>query len=57
MIEYSKLQKWIEETDHFLNGPQNNTRANNVKKGQFHVLTFDQSNAPDGKTRYARKHY
>lgn len=51
MIEYSKLRKWVEETDAFLNSPHNKSGGGSVKMGQFHVLTFDQSNAPDGKTR------
>ncbi len=51
MIEFSKLHKWIEDTDLFLNSPRNKSGGINVKMGQFHVLTFDQSNSPDGKTR------
>jgi cadherin 23 len=48
MIEFSKLQKWIEETEGFLN---TQGEKSGVKRGQFRVLTFDHSHAPDGETR------
>jgi len=41
------MQRWTEEVQNFLNQPKTNSKINH---GVFRLLTFDQSNAPEGKT-------
>jgi hypothetical protein len=45
--EFSRMQRWTEEVQNFLNQPKTNSKINH---GVFRLLTFDQSNAPEGKT-------
>ncbi|CAL8104119.1 unnamed protein product [Orchesella dallaii] len=48
MVEFPKLQKFMDEVDGFLNSPEEKT---GIKRGHFHILTFDQTNSYDGKTK------
>ena len=45
--DFPKLHRWAEEVEKFLNTPKTNSKINH---GVFRILTFDQSNAPEGKT-------
>lgn len=48
MVEFPKLQKWMDEVDTLLNSPEEKT---GIKRGHFHILTFDQTNSFDGRTK------
>ena len=46
--DFARISKWVDDVDRVLNTPSKDPR---VRKGVFKLLTYDQSNGPDGKTK------